>query len=43
MLYAIVGLVLLLADQFLKFWAVAHVELNAYPGFELIPGLLNIT
>ena len=43
MIYAIVGLVLLLADQFLKFWTVAHVELNAYPGIELIPGVLNLT
>ena len=43
MLYAIVGLLFLLADQFLKFWTVAHVELNAYPGIELIPGVLNLT
>ena len=43
MSYAIVGLLLLLADQFLKFWTVAHVELNAYPGIELIPGVLNLT
>jgi len=43
MLYAIVGLLFLLADQFLKFWTVAHVELNAYPGVELIPGVLNLT
>ena len=43
MLYAIVGLLILLADQFLKFWTVAHVELNAYPGIELIPGVLNLT
>ena len=43
MIYAIVGLVFLLADQFLKFWTVAHVELNAYPGIELIPGVLNLT
>ena len=43
MIYAIVGLLFLLADQFLKFWTVAHVELNAYPGIELIPGVLNLT
>ena len=43
MIYAIVGLVFLLADQFLKFWTVAHVELNAYPGIELVPGVLNLT
>lgn len=43
MLYAIVGLLFLLADQFLKFWTVAHIELNAYPGKELIPGVLNLT
>ena len=43
MLYAIVGLLFLLADQFLKFWTVGHIELNAYPGKELIPGVLNLT
>ena len=43
MLYAIVGLIFLLADQFLKFWTVSHVELNALPGIELIRGLVNIT
>ena len=43
MLYAIIGLLLLLADQFLKFWTVAHIELNADPGRVLIPGVLNLT
>ena len=43
MLYAIIGLLFLLADQFLKFWTVSHIELNAYPGKELIPGVLNMT
>ena len=43
MLYAFIGLLFLLADQFMKFWTVAHVELNAYPGKELIPGVLNLT
>jgi len=43
MLYAIVGLLLLLIDQFMKYWTVAHIELNADPGKVLIPGLLNWT
>ena len=43
MLYAFIGLLFLLADQFIKFWTVAHVELNAYPGKALIPGALNLT
>ena len=43
MLYAFIGLLFLLADQFMKFWTVAHVELNAYPGKALIPGVLNLT
>ena len=43
MLYAIVGLLFLVADQFLKFWTVSHIELNADPGKVLIPGLVNLT
>ena len=43
MSYAIVGLLFLLADQLLKFWTVTHVELNAYPGVELLPGVMNLT
>ena len=43
MLYLIIGLLFLLADQYLKFWTVAHIELNAFPGKELIPGVLNMT
>ena len=43
MLYAFIGLLFLLADQFLKFWTVSHIELNAYPGKELIAGVLNMT
>ena len=43
MIYAIIGLLFLLADQFLKFWTVAHIDLNANPGKELIPGVLNMT
>ena len=42
MLYAIVGLLFLLADQFLKFWTVSHIELEAFPGKELIPGVLDL-
>ena len=41
MLYAIVGVLVLLLDQFLKFWTVSHIEINAFPGKELIPGVLN--
>ena len=43
MLYAIIGLLFLLIDQFMKYWTVAHIELNADPGKVLIPGLLNWT
>ena len=43
MLYALIGILFLFADQLLKFWTVSHIELNAYPGKELIPGVLNMT
>lgn len=43
MLYAIVGLLFLLADQFLKFWTVTNIDLNAYPGKELLGGLFHLT
>ncbi len=42
MIYAILGLLFLLADQFLKFWTVGHVELNANPGIRVLP-FLNLT
>ena len=42
MIYGIVGLLLLLIDQFLKFWTVSNVALNT--GIQpLIPGFLHIT
>lgn len=43
MLYLIIGVLFVLVDQYLKFWTVAHIELNAFPGKELIPGVLNMT
>ena len=43
MLYALIGILFLFADQLLKFWTVSHIELNAFPGKELIPGVLNMT
>lgn len=43
MLYALLGILFLFADQLLKFWTVSRIELNAYPGKELIPGVLNMT
>ena len=43
MLYLIIGVLFVLVDQYLKFWTVAHIELNAFPGRELIPGVLNMT
>lgn len=42
MIYGIIGLLLLLIDQFLKFWTVSNVALNT--GIQpLIPGFLHIT
>ena len=42
MLYAIVGVLVLLLDQFLKFWTVSHVELNT--GIHsLLPGIVHLT
>ena len=42
MLYAIVGVVVLLADQFIKYWTIAHLELNT--GIQsLIPGVIHLT
>ena len=42
MSYAIVAVLLIAADQFMKYWAVTHVELNT--GIhELIPGILHMT
>ena len=42
MLYAIIGVLFLLADQFMKFWTVSHIELNT--GIKpLLPGLLHLT
>ena len=43
MLDALIGILFLFADQLLKFWTVSHIELNAFPGKELIPGVLNMT
>ena len=42
MLYAIVGVLVLLVDQFMKFWTVSHVELNTgiHP---LLPGIVHLT
>ena len=42
MLYAIVGVLILLVDQFLKFWTVSHLELNT--GIRaLLPGIVHLT
>ncbi len=42
MLYAIVGVLVLLADQFLKYWTITNLELNT--GIrELIPGVFQLT
>ena len=42
MIYAIVGVLVLLVDQFMKFWTVSHVELNT--GIQpLIPGVVHLT
>ena len=43
MLYAIVGLLVLLADQFTKFWTVDNIALNAYPGKPILGGLFHLT
>ena len=42
MSYAIVGLLVLLVDQLMKFWTMRNVDVNAI-GRDLIPGVLRLT
>ena len=42
MLYAIVGMLVIIADQYVKFWIQGHVWLNQ-AGPEIIPGILSLT
>ena len=42
MLYAIVGMLVIIADQYIKFWIQGHVWLNQ-AGPEIIPGILSLT
>ena len=40
MLYAIVGMLVIIADQYIKFWVVGHVSLTASEPF--IPGIVSL-
>ena len=42
MLYAIIGMLVIIADQYVKFWTQGHIPLNS-PGVEFIPGILSLT
>ena len=40
MLYAIVGMLVIIADQYIKFWVQGHIPLTS-TGEEFIPGILR--
>ena len=41
MLYAIIGLLVIIADQYIKFWVQGHIALTS-TGEEFIPGILSL-
>ena len=41
MLYAIIGMLVVIADQYIKFWTQGHIALNS-AGEEFIPGILSL-
>ena len=41
MLYAIVGLLVIIADQWVKFWVANHISMSS-AGEEFIPGILSL-
>ena len=41
MLYAIVGLLAIIADQWVKFWTMTHIPMTS-PGESVIPGILSL-
>ena len=41
MLYAIVGMLVMIADQYIKFWTQGHIAINEVE--EFIPGILSLT
>ena len=40
MLYAIVGMLVIIADQYIKFWVQGHIAVNEAE--EFIPGILSL-
>ena len=41
MLYAIVGLLVIIADQWVKFWVANHISMSSV-GEDFIPGILSL-
>ena len=41
MLYAIVGLLAIIADQWVKFWTMTHIPMTS-PGESVVPGILSL-